>query len=102
MLHEDYEREHLKDQVYLMEERILLEKEYYEWLGNQAKIIVENDNDKETGTAIGDGVGHEPLFRGTLPAEWGEPATTPKDYVIASHIGKEAASGSSGGTVSSD
>lgn len=48
MLNEDFEREFEKDSVYLLEEKMLIEQEYREWLVQNrkpAKIVVV-DKDK--------------------------------------------------------
>ena len=43
MINEDFEREFEKDSIYLLEERMLMEQEYREWLlknRKPAKIVV--------------------------------------------------------------
>lgn len=42
IINEDYEREFEKDSIYLLEEKLIIEQEYKEWLHNKepAKISV--------------------------------------------------------------
>ena len=54
LLQEDWEREHLKDSLYLLEEKMRVEAEYYESINRKpAKIVVikeKEENEAEHNT----------------------------------------------------
>jgi hypothetical protein len=51
LLQEDWEREYLKDSLYLLEEKMRVEAEYYESINRKpAKIVVVKENKEENET----------------------------------------------------
>lgn len=51
LLQEDWEREHLKDSLYLLEEKMRVEAEYYESINRKpAKIVVIKEKKEENET----------------------------------------------------
>lgn len=51
LLQEDWEREHLKDSLYLLEEKMRIEAEYYESINRKpAKIVVIKEKKEENET----------------------------------------------------
>lgn len=51
LLQEDWEREHLKDSLYLLEEKMRIEAEYYESINRKpAKIVVIIEKKEENET----------------------------------------------------
>lgn len=89
---QDWEMEHLKDQIFLAEEQAEMEKEFYLWMKENN---VNYDNTGQAATIIGEGIGHEPLFSDSLPAEWdnNKPATIKsEDSQLGSHTGEKRVS----------
>jgi hypothetical protein len=51
LLQEDWEREHLKDSLYLLEEKMRIEAEYYESINRKPakiEVVIEKKEENET------------------------------------------------------